>query len=96
MQTNFSPKISTLFGDNNIANYNNEEMFKILNDISSTSSYSNQINNYDNLYDRYLEDMPYIFLYRATDSVVYNQTLCGKISPNAYSIFYNVEKWYRQ
>ena len=25
-----------------------------------------------------------------------NKTLCGKISPNNYSMFYNIEKWYRQ
>ena len=43
-----------------------------------------------------MNDMPYIYLYRETDSVIYNQTLCGTISPNAYSIFYNIDKWYRQ
>ena len=96
MQTSFSPKVETLFSNDNIANYYTDEMQGIINDIKSTSKYSSQVDNYDRLYDKYLEDMPYIFLYRETNSVVYNQTLCGKISPNSYSIFYNIEKWYRQ
>ena len=68
----------------------------ILADIRITSDYNKQRENYNKLYDEYLNGFPYVFLYRSTSSVIYNQTLCGKISPNNYSIFYNIEKWYRQ
>ena len=64
--------------------------------LITTSDYKKQAENYNKLYDEYLNSFPYIFLYRSTSSVVYNQTLCGKISPNNYSMFYNIEKWYRQ
>lgn len=96
MKTGYSPKITSLFAENNIANYSNENISKIITDIKNTTDYNVQKENYNKLYDQYLNDFPYIFLYRETDSVVYNQTLCGKISPNSYSIFYNIDKWYRQ
>lgn len=96
MQTGYSPRLAGLFNEGNIANYYNPEMIELLNTISSTNDYNVQKENYNKLYDIYLNDFPYIFLYRNTDSVIYNQTLCGRISPNDYSMFYNIEKWYRQ
>ena len=96
IHTGFSPKVTALFKSDNLANYNSENLNNIINDIKLTIDYNKQIENYNKLYDEYLSGFPYIFLYRNINSVVYNQTLCGKISPNSYSMFYNVEKWYRQ
>lgn len=96
LHTGFSPKVTALFGENNVSNYSSENLTNIMNDIKVTSEYKKQAENYNKLYDEYLNNFPYIFLYRSTNSVVYNQTLCGKISPNNYSMFYNIEKWYRQ
>lgn len=96
IHTSFSPKITALFNEDNLANYWTENLGSILNDIKTTTEYAKQKENYNRLYDEYLSGFPYIFLYRNTSSVVYNQTLCGKISPNSYSMFYNIEKWYRQ
>ena len=95
-KTGYSPKVSVFFGENNIANYNNENVKNLLNTIKNTGDYNAQKENYNKLYDEYLNDFPYIFLYRETDSVVFNQTLCGSVNPNSFSIFYNIEKWYRQ
>ena len=33
---------------------------------------------------------------RETDVIVYNQGLVGNITANAFNIYYNIEKWYRQ
>lgn len=96
IHTEFSPKITALFHSDNIANYNSENLNNSISDIRNTTDYNKQKENYSKLYDEYLNSFPYIFLYRSTSSVVYNQTLCGKISPNSYSMFYHIEKWYRQ
>lgn len=96
LKMGYSPKVTALFSDDNIANYYNENVSNIIKNIKSTTDNTIQKENYNRLYEQYINDFPYIFLYRETDSVVYNQTLCGKISPNAYSIFYNIDKWYRQ
>lgn len=96
IHTGFSPKVTALFSEDNLANYASENMINIISEIRSTTDYSKQKEIYSRLYDDYLNNFPYIFLYRETSSVVYNQTLCGKISPNCYGMFYNIEKWYRQ
>lgn len=95
-ETEFSPKISTLFGNGNIANYNNEKINEILDIVKNSIDDNILKEKYNYLYDMYLEDMPYIFLYRETDYMIYNQTLCGTLNPSAFSIFHNIEKWYRK
>ena len=95
-ETEFSPKLSTLFGNDNIANYNNEKINEILNIVKNNLDDNTLKNNYNSLYDIYLEDMPYIFLYRETDYMIYNQTLSGTLKPSSFSIFHNIEKWYRK
>lgn len=96
IHTGFSPKVTALFGGDNLANYGSENLSNIIAEIGNTTDYTKQKEIYSRLYDEYLNSFPYIFLYRSTNSVVYNQTLCGKISPNSYGMFYHVEKWYRQ
>lgn len=92
----YSPKISTLYSGDNLANYSNDTVNEILGNVNNINDYNALRDKYLEVYDQIKNDVPYIFLYRETDSVIYNQTLCGTISPNAYSIFYNIDKWYRQ
>lgn len=92
----FSPKLSTLFKTGNIANYSNSKMDEILNNVKNHIDNQTMKEQYSKLYDLYLEDMPYIFLYRETDYMIYNQTLSGNLIPNAFSIFHNIDKWYRK
>ena len=94
--TSYSPKLSTLFIGDNLANYNNSTVTEILENVNNINDYSVLKEKYVEIYNEYINDFPYIFLYRETDTVIYNQSLCGTIEPNTYSIFYNIEKWYRQ
>lgn len=96
LETEVSPKLSSLFGNGNIANYSNDKINEILNVVKNKLDDNILIENYNSLYDIYLEDMPYIFLYRETDYMIYNQTLCGTLKPSAFSIFHNIDKWYRK
>lgn len=94
--TGFSPKISTLFSGDNLANYNNDRVNEIIESSKNTGDLDTLKNNYLEIYDIYLNEFPYIFLYRKTNFVVCSQTLCGNVTPSPYEIFYNVDKWYRQ
>lgn len=96
IQTSFTPNLETFFGENNIANYNNEEIKNILNATKNTGNQDEIKNQYQRLYDIYMEDVPYIGLYRETDCVIYNQGLVCNLNPNSFNIFNNIEKWYRQ
>ena len=96
VQTSFSPNLETFFGENNIASYNNEEIRNILNISKNTGEQEDIRKQYQKLYDIYIEEAPYIGLYRETDYVIYNQGLVSNLNPNSFNIFNNIEKWYRQ
>ena len=92
----YSPSLNTFFGENNLANYNNDEVSQVMNIISNTTDDNTLYDNYNKLYDIYLEEAPYIGLYRNTAMVVFNQSLVGNIKANRFNLYYNIEKWYRQ
>lgn len=92
----YSPNLFTFFGNGNIANYYNEEVAEIMQVVSNTNEENVLYEKHGRLYDIYLEEAPYIGLYRNTEMVVYNQSLVGNIKANAFNIYHNIEKWYRQ
>ena len=96
IQASYTPSLQTFFGEDNISGYSNMEVSEIMNIIKNTSDENVLYEKYSRLYDIYLEEVPYIGLYRETDVIVYNQGLVGNITANAFNIFYNIEKWYRQ
>ncbi len=96
LRLGYSPNLATFFGEGNIANYNNDEVFEIMNIVSNTTDEKILYEKYARLYDIYLEEVPYIGLYRNTDIIVYNQSLVGNITANCFNIFHNIEKWYRR
>ncbi len=96
LECGYSPNVETFFGENNIANYSNDEVNSILNEVSNTTDEGTIKEKYNRLYEIYLEEAPYFGLYRETDYIVYNQGLVGSLKPNVFNIFQNIEKWYRQ
>lgn len=96
IQNSYSPSLKTFFGDGNVANYFNQEVSEIMSIVENTSDEGTLYEKYSRLYDIYLEEAPYIGLYRETDIIVYNQGLVGNITANSFNIYYNIEKWYRQ
>lgn len=96
LQLGYSPNLNTFFANGNLANYYNEEVNEIMNIVSNTTDDNVLYEKYNRLYDIYLEECPYIGLYRDTDIIIYNQSLVGNITPNSFNIYQNIEKWYRQ
>lgn len=92
----YTPNLETFFGDGNIANYNNDEVKNILNIVKNTQDEMEMYNQYSKLFDIYLDDVPYMGLYRNTEFIICNQGLVGNITPNKFNIYHNIEKWYRQ
>lgn len=92
----YTPNLKTFFGDNNLANYYNQEVFDLIYESSNTTDENTLYNNYNRIYDIYLDEVPYIGLYRNTNVIVYNQGLVCNITANAFNIYHNIEKWYRQ
>ena len=76
--------------------YANEEISNLMNEAKNTNDENILYNNYNRIYDIYLEEAPYVGLYRETQSILYNNGFIGNIIPNSFNIFYTINQWYRQ
>ena len=92
----YSPDLTYFFGDNNISNYQNEEIAGILSEVKNISDNELLKEKYNRIIEIYEDEMPYICLYRNTNKVVYSIRVTGEINPNNYTAYYNFESWYRQ
>lgn len=92
----YSPNLNTFFADGNIANYYNSEVSEIMSAVANTNDENVLYEKYNRLYDIYLEDVPYIGLYRNTEVIICNQNLVSNMTANSFNMYHNIEKWYRQ
>ena len=90
-----SPSLETFFGVNNMANYSNDEVNNILNEVKNTTDENTLINRYKRLAEIYRDDVPYISLYNNKFTVAYSTGLIGDVTPNWFNIFYNISGWYK-
>ncbi len=90
-----SPDISTFLGDGNMANYRNDEVIAILDEVKNTTDEAVLQEKYKRLAEIYKDDVPYISLYNNKFTVAYSANLNGDVTPNWYNVFYNVENWYK-
>lgn len=89
------PNLSTFFGEGNLANYSNEEVTNIMNEVKNTTDENILKEKYQRLSEIYKTDIPYISLYNNKYIVAYNSELVGEISPNWFYQFYGIEGWYK-
>ena len=92
----YSPSLQKILGDNNIANYNNEEIINILNEVKYINDENMLKQKYSRITQIYNDEVPYISLFYNTNTMIYSNNLKGTISPNSYNLFYNIETWYRE
>ena len=96
VESSYTPNLATYFGGGNIANYSNEEVLAIIGEATSGAPDERLYEMYNRLFDIYLEEAPYIGLYRKTQSLISNQSLVGNLKPNSFNMYHNIELWYRQ
>lgn len=90
-----SPNMTTFFGENNLANYQNEEVTNILNEVKNTTDDNAIKEKYKRLAEIYKADIPYISLYTNKHTVAYNSALVGTIEPNWFNPYNGIETWYK-
>ncbi len=64
MYNSYSPDLNTLYAENNLANYKNEEIFEILTNINNTTDGTILKEKYNRLIEISQEDVPYISMCR--------------------------------
>lgn len=94
--TSLSPDLISFFGKENLANYENQEMLTILEEINHITNEELLKEKYKSILEIYQKEIPYIGLYRNQDMVVYNSSFRGEVTPNNYNIYYQFSDWYRQ
>ncbi len=90
-----SPNLNTFFGDGNMANYTNEEIQSIMNEVKNTTDEQILKEKYTRLAEIYKTDNPYISLYNNKYNVAYSSGLVGEFTPNWFYQFYGISEWYK-
>lgn len=90
-----NPDMSLFFGEGNLANYSNEEVTNIMNEVKNTTDDEIIKNDYKRLAEIYKTDIPYISLYNNKHIVAFSNELMGDTSPNWFNPYYGIETWYR-
>lgn len=91
-----SPKLDTYFGDNNLSNFNNEEINNIFKQIKNIDNQEELLKEkYTRLEEIYKEEVPFISLYFNNIFILTNKNLKGDLSGNWYNVYYNIDNWYK-
>ena len=92
----YSPDLSYFLGENNISNYQNEEITSLLEEVKNISDPELLKEKYNRIIEIYEQEVPSICLYRNKNKLVYGIRLTGEVNPNNYTAYNNFENWYRQ
>lgn len=90
-----APNLETYFGENNLSNFNNEEIRVILNEVKNISNEELLKEKYIRIEEIYKEELPFICLYFNNIFILSNSNLKGDLSHNWYNLFYNIDNWYK-
>lgn len=90
-----SPNLETFFGEWNLANYSNEEVTDIMNQVKNTTDENILKEKYKRLIEIYKSDVPYLSLYNNKYTIAYSSELVGDLTPNWFYLFYGIEGWYK-
>lgn len=93
MDMGVAPNLTSFFGEENLANYENQEVINIINEINNINDENLLKEKYNQLLEIYKTDLPYISLYFNTSTLIYNSKMIGTINPTWYNIYYNIENW---
>lgn len=95
--TGISPDLTSYLGEGNLSNFEEAEIQELLKQISDLTDNEQELKTkYQKLIKLIESEIPYVSLYFNRNTIIYTKDLQGKISPNYYNIFYNIEDWIRQ
>ena len=90
-----SPNLETYFGANNLANYSNEELTTIMNEVKNITKEDLLQEKYTRIKQIYNDEVPYIGLYNSYYAIASSWRLRGNITANWYNIFMDINNWYK-
>jgi len=90
------PNLETYLGENNLSNFNNQEVKNIISEIKNVDNQEEYLKEkYVKLGEIYKDEMPFISLYFNNIYILSNKNIKGDLRGNWYNVFYNIENWYK-
>ncbi|MCI9063574.1 MAG: hypothetical protein HFJ17_03095 [Clostridia bacterium] len=93
-KTSIAPDLSTFFGNENLANFYNDDVNEIMRYINNIKEEKELQEKYQKLYDTYCNEVPYIGITRSKIAVITNSYLTGEIGARWYNLFFGFKEWY--
>lgn len=90
-----SPNLETYFGSSNYANFSNEELSNLMNEVKNITKEELLQEKYNRIREIYNKQNPYIGLYSSYYNVASSWSLIGSIPANWYNIFIDINNWYK-
>jgi len=90
-----SPNLETYFGASNYANFYNDELTNLMNEVKNISKEDLLLEKYSRMRQIFNEQKPYIGLFSSYYSVASSWALRGNVTPNWYNIFIDINNWYK-
>jgi len=90
-----TPNLETYFGTSNYANFSNEELTNLINEVKNITKEELLQEKYNRIRQIYNEQNPYIGLYSSYYNVASSWALIGSIPANWYNIFVDINNWYK-
>ena len=91
-----SPNLSRYLSGGNLANFNNEEVNEILNDVKNISDEATLLEKYNRLQVIYETERPYVGLYFSSRTYVYNKNLTITGNNSWFNIYDDIENWHKR
>ena len=92
--TSIAPDLTTYFGNQNLANFSNDESNEIMKYIDNITDENELKTKFQKLYEIYNNDVPYIGIARSKIYVITNSYLSAKIDSKWYNLFFNFKDWF--
>lgn len=90
-----SPDLTSYFGNGNMANFDNDEAKRILNELNSITDENKLKERFKRLYEIYVNEIPYIGIGRNKIYVISSSYLNGEIESRWYNLYFKFKDWYK-
>ena len=92
----YSPDLTYFYGENNLANYKNDDVKNMINDVKNITDKKVLSEKYKSIIDMTKDDSPYVSLYRNKNTLLLNQKIVGSFEPINYGVFRNFKTWNKE
>lgn len=93
--SSLSPNLETYFGTSNYANFSNDELNNLMNEVKNITKEDLLEKKYARIREIFNEQQPYIGLYSSYYCVDNSWSLMGNVTSNWYNIFIDINNWYK-